>query len=244
LSTKPVNVSQKIMRGQLEVACFNAESARRAVAAGAHRIELCVDRASGGVTPSLELLKDLRSQVPTSIPINVMIRPRGEDFIYDEEELHAMASSIETMKPHCNGFVFGVLNADKTVDVDACKKLVDLADPTPCTFHRAFDDALDLLQALEEVIVCGFKTILTSGGPGNAVDNIPVLSRLLAAARGRIIIMPGGGLRVQEMAILQRNKVKPYWYHTSGIVGDGEVADEMELRGARVQAEGGQVAFE
>ena len=244
MSTKPVNVSQKIMRGQLEVACFNAESARRAVAAGAHRIELCVDRASGGVTPSLELLKDLRSQVPANLAINVMIRPRGEDFTYDEEELQEMASSIEAMKPHCNGFVFGILNADKTVDVDACKKLVDLADPMPCTFHRAFDDALDLFQALEDVMVCGFKTILTSGGPGNAVDNLIMLSRLLAAARGRIIIMPGGGLRVQEMINLQRNKVKPYWYHTSGIIGEGELADEMELTVARFQAEGDQEAFE
>jgi copper homeostasis protein len=246
--------------GRLEVACFNATSALRAAAAGVDRIELCSDRASGGITPPLALLKELRSQIPSKIPINVMIRPRGRDFVYTETELGEMVSSMHAMKPYCNGFVFGILKADSTVDVKACKDLVKLADPLPCTFHRAFDEASAVskpLKALDEVSACGFKTILTSGGPGNAVDNLDALRDLSLAtcripslvnsvavskrslgqsAAGDVITMAGGGLRKESIATLQRSGIRLEWYHTSAIVDDGETADEHELIACKIQA--------
>lgn len=246
--------------GRLEAACFNAASALRAASAGVHRLELCCNRASGGITPPLVLLKDLRSQIPSNIPINVMIRPRGGTFIYTEAEIEVMVSSMDAMKPYCDGFVFGILNADNTVNVEGCTKLVKFAEPLPCTFHRAFDETPDVLNALEDVILCGFKTVLTSGRPGNAIDNIEVIRQLLYAT-GRIplpvapsialarllglasarkfVIMTGGGLRSRDIATLQRHDVKPDWYHTSAIVDDGELADEEEMIACRTQAEKG-----
>jgi copper homeostasis protein len=241
--------------GQLEVACFNAASALRAAAAGVHRIELCSDRPSGGITPPISLLKQLRSQISNSIPINVMIRPRGGNFVYSEIELEEMFSSMKDMKPHCNGFVFGILQADRTVDVEACVKLVKLAEPLPCTFHRAFDEASAVLKngedvtlkALTDVIDCGFKTILTSGGPGNAIDNMDALRKLLYAtgrmpsptapvadfrsairptAAGEVVIMAGGGLRKEGIKTLQRCGIRP----------DGEIANEHELTMCKMQA--------
>lgn len=252
--------------GQLEVACFNATSALRAAAAGVHRIELCSGRASGGVTPPLPLVEELRSQIPGGIPMNVMIRPRGGHFVYSKVELEEMVSSITNLKPHCNGFVFGILKADSTVDVQACAGLVKIAEPLPCTFHRAFDEACAasqsrkgaMLQALEDVTSCGFKTVLTSGGSGNAIDNIDALRKLLLAtghvpssmdpaakptgaikhtAAGGMVIMAGGGLRKESIENLQRCGLRPEWYHTSAIIDDGELADEHELTACKIQVE-------
>lgn len=251
--------------GKLEVACFNVASALRAAATGIHRIELCSDRPSGGITPPLSMLEELRSQIPNSIPINVMIRPRGGNFVYSETELEEMVSSIKDMKSHCNGFVFGVLKADRTIDVEACVKLVKLAEPLPCTFHRAFDEASAvlrhgedaMLKALTDVINCGFRTILTSGRPGNAIDNMEALRKLLYAtgrmpsptgpaaeltsaikltAAGKVVIMAGGGLRNEGITTLQRCGIRPDWYHTSAIIDDGEIADERELTACKIQA--------
>ena len=254
---KRQNYQPRAGMGHLEVACFNTESALLAAAEFVERIELCVDRRSGGVTPPLALLKDLRSRIPQNTRIHVMIRPRGGNFTYDDAELEIMCYSIEQMKFCCNGFVLGILKEDRTVDINACSKLVKLAEPLPCTFHRAFDETPDLLKALEDVVSCGFKTILTSGGPGNAVENIPVLSQLLKAAenmppastdsdsnstkslaqKSKVVIMPGGGLRGKEIGVLQDNHVRPEWFHTSAIADDGETADKSELRIAKLVAQ-------
>lgn len=244
--------------GQLELACFNAESTLLAEAAGVHRIELCSDRALGGITPPLALLEDLRSKIPSSMPINVMIRPRGSNFLYSDMELQEMIASIEDMKPYCNGFVFGILKADSTVDIENCMTLVERAHPLPCTFHRAFDETPDMLKALKDVTTCGFKTILTSGGPGNAIDNIEAILQLLhktgrgspsmtstnelarehgIASPGQVVIMVGGGLRSKDVAFLQCRTVRPSWYHTSAIVDKSDIADEQELVACRIQAE-------
>ena len=254
--------------GRLEVACFNRESALRAAAAGVHRIELCSERASGGTTPPLALLKDLRLRIPSNIPINVMVRPRPGNFCYSDGEVEEMLSTIEAMKPHCNGFVVGVLNADSTIDIEACTRLVRLAQPLPCTFHRAFDEASAksepgkdvVLKALNDVIMCGFKTILTSGGPGNAIDNMDTLRKLVLVTNGNplpmnltntlaivpetalthgVVVMAGGGLRSKDIATLKSYAVRPAWYHTSAILDDGEVADENELVACKLEAEKG-----
>jgi copper homeostasis protein len=254
--------------GRLEVACFSGESALRAAAAGVHRIELCSDRASGGITPALALLKDLRSRIPSSVPINVMVRPRPGNFHYSDVELEEMVSTMEAMKPCCNGFVFGVLKADSSVDVEACTRLVRLAQPLPCTFHRAFDEASArseagedaVLKALDNVLLCGFKTILTSGGPGNAIDNMDTLRKLVCATvpkplpmsisraleivrepafRHGVVVMAGGGLRSKDIATLQSHNVQPAWYHTSAILDNGDILDENELIACKLEAEKG-----
>ena len=257
-----------VKMGRLEIACFNYESALRAAAAGAHRIELCSNRASGGITPPLALLKDLRSRIPSSIPINVMVRPRPGNFHYSGVELEEMVSTIEAIKPYCDGFVFGILKVDSSVDVERCTRLVKLAQPLPCTFHRAFDEASTkseagedaVLKALDDVLLCGFKTILTSGGPGSAVSNMDTLRKLVRATvpkpvpmsithaleivrepafRHGVVVMAGGGLRSKGIATLQSHNVQPAWYHTSAILDDGDVPDEKELIACKLEAEKG-----
>ena len=217
-------------RSYLEVACFNTESALRAVAARADRIELCADRASGGITPSLELLRDLSTRIPRFIPIHAMVRPRGGDFVYSEAELDEMASSIKAMKPYCNGFVFGVLKEDRSVDTRACSELVELARPLRCTFHRAFDEAQwENGNPMEDLSNCGLKTVLAAGGPGKAAEN-HLQDLLWDADRWDVTSIAGGGVRAAHLLTLRQYRPMIKWFHSSAIVDDGELADEKELQ--------------
>src|SRR5690554_5266472 len=176
----------------LEAPVYTLEAALLAAAYGVDRLELCADFAEGGVTPSSGMLSYLKSRI--QIPVFVMIRPRGGDFFYSEDELEVMENEIKILKTFgADGFVFGVLNADGSVNVDACTALVRAAGGSPCTFHRAFDASSDLGKALETVIGCRFDRILTSGGRNTVTDGLDVIKNLMLNAGDRIVIMPGGG---------------------------------------------------
>lgn len=178
----------------LEIAVFNIGSALQAVAAGADRLELCENPGEGGTTPSYGTLKTVREKV--SIPVFPIIRPRGGDFLYSEEEFEVMKKDIVLCKElGFEGVVIGLLHADGTVDTTRTSALVNLAYPMDVTFHRAFDRSADPLAAMEAIIACGCQRILTSGQVPNAGDAIPLLQQLVEAAGDRIIIMPGSGVR-------------------------------------------------
>ena len=163
---------------KLEIACFNLESALIAQKSGANRVELCADMSVGGTTPTIEMVQQAREYLTSDL--YVMIRSRGGNFVYSESEFEQMKSEIEIIKKlGVNGFVFGVLKDDKTINIEQNKALVDLAKPFPCTFHRAFDEVLDYEQALENVISCGFSTILTSGTFPNVIEGKEVLKQLV-----------------------------------------------------------------
>ncbi|KAF2233231.1 copper homeostasis protein CutC [Viridothelium virens] len=211
----------------LEIACFNNHSACLAEEAGADRIELCADYAVGGTTPRLEDCTLLRNKV--QIPIFVMNRPRGGSFVYTEAELTKMRDDISRFKDIADGFVFGVLDESGMVDVAQNTELVTLASPKSCTFHRAFDQIPDKLHALEEVIRCGFQTILTAGGGTSAVAGIETIERLVERSQGRIAIMPGGGIRSSNIADL-KSTVGSQWFHSAAITDRDEVADVNEIR--------------
>lgn len=212
---------------KIEIACFNLESALIAQKAGADRVELCADMSVGGVTPIIETIKKARENL--TIDLYVMIRPRGGNFVYSEAELEQMKMEIETIKKlDVNGFVFGILNEDKTIHIEQNIALVELAKPFPCTFHRAFDEVLDYKQALEEVISCGFSTILTSGTFPNVMEGKEVLQQLVIQANNRIEIMPGGGLRSTNISELDK-LVKANWYHSSAITDGSEIANQEEI---------------
>jgi copper homeostasis protein len=188
---------------KLEIACFNLESALTAQKAGADRVELCADLLVGGTTPAIEIIQQACENL--TIDLYVMIRPRAGNFVYSEAELEQMKMEIETIKKlGVNGFVFGILNEDKTINIEQNIALVELAKPFPCTFHRAFDEVLDYKQALEEVISCGFSTILTSGTFPNVMEGKEVLKQLVIQANNRIEIMPGGGLRSTNISELDK----------------------------------------
>lgn len=213
---------------QLEIACFNPQSAIIAQQSGAERVELCANIHEGGTTPDFEITKNVRAAL--SIDLYVMIRPRGGNFIYSDEELEEMKTEIlQFKKLKVDGFVFGILNEDGSVNKEQNTALVELANPLPCTFHRAFDVAKNVFQTLENVIDCGFKTILTSGQEKDVVEGIPVLSELVKRAKDRIIIMPGGGLRSSNIALL-KTKTNATFYHSSAIIDSSETANEVEVK--------------
>lgn len=212
----------------LEIACFNPESAVIAQKNGANRVELCDEMIEGGTSPSMEAIIATRKEL--TIDLNVMIRPRGGDFVYSDAEYEQMKQEIKAYKKlNVDGFVFGILNKDNSINVVRNKELVALAKPLPCTFHRAFDVVTDVYNSLETVIDCGFKTILTSGQEPNVVEGISVLEELAKKAGNRIVIMPGGGVRSSNVAML-KEKMNTTYYHSSAITDGTETADGKEVK--------------
>jgi copper homeostasis protein len=185
----------------LECPVYTVEAALLAAKCGVDRIELCADIGEGGTTPSLGLFTFLKRRL--SIPIMVMIRPRGGDFTYSANELEVMATDVRLLKDAgATGFVFGVLTPDGAVDKTACRQLIEQAGELPCTFHRAIDVSSSIMDALEAVIACGFKRVLTSGGCNTVSEGLPVIQTMLQQAGERIIVMPGGGTRVDLLDLL------------------------------------------
>ena len=211
----------------LEIACFRADDAIVACNAGADRIELCEDREAGGTTPSLESLLTVRQHV--NIPVFVMIRPRGGNFNYSDLEFNQMKADIDTFKPRADGYVFGILDQQHRVDIEKTAELVRRAHPLPCTFHRAFDEVRDHSQALEDVITAGCHAVLSSGGAQSAVTGTSLLSELIQRSRGRITIMPGGGVRAKNVNEI-RERTGASMYHSSGILNGMAIPEAGEIR--------------
>ncbi|KIV95840.1 hypothetical protein PV10_03446 [Exophiala mesophila] len=212
----------------LEVACFNPSSAIAASTAQVDRIELCSNPTVGGVTPDIEWLAQISDKV--DIPINIMVRPRGGNFVYSDPEFDEMKQTIALYKSKAavNGFVFGILLPNGKVDIVRTSELVQQASPLPCTFHRAFDDTPDLFEALEDAVKCNVGTILTSGGCRTAVDGIDTLAQLVKRAEGRVAIMPGGGVRSENLATLI-STTQATAYHSSALVDTEQVANTAEM---------------
>jgi copper homeostasis protein len=188
----------------LEISVESVEAALAAERGGADRIELCGNLSVGGVTPSAELMRAIRAQL--RIPIFMMIRPRPGDFVYSAAEFDVMKKEIESAKQFCmSGVVLGILDSHHRIDVVRTRELIELAGPLPTTFHRAFDECGNLLQALEDVIGTGAEQILTSGGAPTALEGAAMLTSLVAAAQDRIVILPGAGINASNVAeIAQR----------------------------------------
>ncbi|KAG0201711.1 hypothetical protein BGX28_005552 [Mortierella sp. GBA30] len=148
----------------------------------------------GGITPSYGLISTVKAR--TSLPVMVMIRPRGGDFCYDEHEFEAMLQDIQMChRLNVDGVVFGVLLPDGSVDTARVRQLVEVAKPMQVTFHRAFDMVKDPFQALEDIVeIGGIQRILTSGCERSAYEGLDTLVELSKRARGRIIILPGAGI--------------------------------------------------
>lgn len=185
----------------LEIACFSATAAMAAAAAGAHRIELCDNIAEGGTTPSWGTIATVLQHV--AVPVFPIIRPRGGDFLYTNYEFAIMLEDVKMCSQlGCKGVVLGLLMSDGSIDVTRTTALVEAAGPMEVTFHRAFDRALNPLQALENVIQTGCKRILSSGQKPHAVDGKHLLKILVQQAENRIIVMPGSGVRSHNIAAL------------------------------------------
>jgi copper homeostasis protein len=191
---------------QLEICVDSVESAVAAEAGGAQRVELCSALAEGGLTPSLGLIRAVRSRI--DIDVYVMIRPRGGDFLYSEEERAIMLDDIASAaEAGANGVVLGLLTADCEVDVEGTRAMVEAAGASGSmnvTFHRAIDMARDLEASLGKVIETGATRILTSGGAQSAVLGSERIAGLMHAAAGRIGVMVCGSVRPKNLPEVAR----------------------------------------
>ena len=183
---------------RIEIATTDFPTTQSAVEGGAHRIELCANLAEGGTTPSFGMLKNCREKF--QVELYPMIRPRGGDFLYTEEEFKLMLDDAKLCKQlGCDGIVTGFLNRDGSIDVQRTSKIVEAVYPLGVTFHRAFDRCRDPFQAMEQLIEIGCERILTSGQKPNALDGAPLIGKLNEKADHRIIIMPGAGVNVETI---------------------------------------------
>lgn len=218
---------------QIEVCAFSVESCLNAQRAGAHRIELCGGLYEGGTTPSNGLIQRARSVL--SIQLYVMIRPRGGDFCYDEEELEVMRLDIlAAKKMGADGVVFGLLKPNGRVDIERTKELVELAKPMGVTFHRAMDVAADPLDALEAIIESGAERILTSGQQNMALEGKELIQQLVEKANGRIEIMAGSGVNADNALLLAETGVNALHLTGKAIRKGAMVYQKVEVSMASV----------
>ena len=187
------------LRPLVEVCLESVAGCRAAEAAGAGRVELCSALVEGGLTPSRGLQRQARRAC--SLPVFCMIRPRGGDFLYDEDEYAAMLEDVRgAREAGMDGVVFGLLQADGRVDRERTARLAEAARPLEVTFHRAFDVCRDPFEALETLAGIGVERVLTSGQEAGVEEGLPLLRELRERARGRLGILPGCGITLENAA--------------------------------------------
>lgn len=197
----------------LEIATADLETTRQAVAGGADRIELCANLGEGGTTPAYGTLRRCRELF--DLPIFPIIRPRAGDFLYTDDEFRSMAYDIEIAKSmEYEGVVIGLLLPDGQIDLARTAALRELAYPMEVTFHRAFDRCIDPVQALEQLISIGIDRVLTSGQALTAPEGVACIASLQTQANGRIVILPGSGVRPDNVSALQL-ETGCHEFHTS-----------------------------
>ena len=181
---------------KLEVCCGDMQSVLAAKEGGADRIELCQALEVDGLTPSAEMMAEA---IGLGIPVQVLIRPREGDFVYDEAEVETMLKEIRLAKRlGANGVVIGVLKPDGSIDEETIRRLVSEATGLSITFHRAFDVCSQPAEALEQIVSLGCHRLLTSGQAPSAEQGIPLIKKLVEQSGGRLIIMPGAGVNAQN----------------------------------------------
>lgn len=197
----------------LEIATTDFTTTKAAVEGGADRIELCAALSEGGITPSYATIKKCREAF--AVQLFPIIRPRSGDFLYTEEEYAIMQSDIQFCKSlGCDGVVIGILEKDGTLPQKKVAKLIDLAYPMDVTFHRAFDRCAQPFEVMEQLIEIGCQRILTSGQQPTALQGIELITQLVKAVDNRIIIMPGSGVRKENIRELA-DKTGAVEFHSS-----------------------------
>jgi copper homeostasis protein len=181
----------------------SSEAAVASAHGGAGRVELCARLDVGGTTPDASLIAAAVATV--AVPVFVMIRPRGGDFVYGRDEIAAMEADIAAARAAgAHGLVFGALRADATIDVDVMRRLIDRARPLPVTCHKAIDAARDPFEALDALLALGVERVLTSGGAETAAAGAATIARMVAQAGDALVVMAGGGIRAHNVSALVR----------------------------------------
>lgn len=215
-----------------ELCAYSIEACRIGAELGVDRVELCASPAEGGVTPSLATIE--RVAEIKNLDVSVMIRPRGGDFLYSDDEFQTMLRDIEhARKAGATGVVFGILTADGKVDVERTRALVEAAGGMETTFHRAVDMTEDYIAAVEAVIEAGCKRILTSGGYDKAIEGKENIARAVEISRGRIEIMAGSGVVAANAKELADLGVDALHFSAKTMVAGG-----MQYRNPRISMGG------
>ncbi len=189
---------------KIEVCCSSLKEVLEAERAGAFRVELCSAIALGGITPSYGVIRSVVEAVKT-IKVNVLIRVREGGFCYNDEEVEAMCRDIEFCREvGVDGVVIGALTAEGEIDKVACRKMMAAAEGMSVTFHRAFDVCRNGEKALEDIISLGCDRLLTSGMEQDAEQGATYIAKLVEQAAGRIVIMPGAGIRPNNIAWIEK----------------------------------------
>ena len=187
----------------VEACVESVDGARAAEAGGAGRIELCAGLIEGGTTPSAGAIAEARERI--AIPLFVIVRPRGGDFVYSGDELAVMRRDIASAaSAGADGVVIGALTSAGRVDRAIVRELVELARPMQVTFHRAFDVTRDFADSLEALVDAGVDRVLTSGGAATAVEGMATLASLVSQAGDRIVVMAGGRITESNAAQIVR----------------------------------------
>ncbi len=213
------------MSRKLEVCTFNKQDLKKAIQYNISRVELCRNKDEGGITPSKAQIK---YAISTQVPIHPIIRPRGGDFIYNNEEIKIMIDSISFCKEvGCKGIVFGILDKKNNIDIIKCRDLIREANGMSLTFHMAFDQTRDPFESMEKIIDLGFDRILTAGQTNSAIEGIDLINKLALNGKNRISIMPGSKLRASNIKMFLDNKLISE-YHSSCYINNK--FSEIELK--------------
>ncbi|NPA38059.1 MAG: copper homeostasis protein CutC [Chlorobi bacterium] len=201
------------MKLTFEISIDSVRSALNAQSAGADRVELCASLIEGGITPSIGMIKTVKEK--TGLDMYVIIRPRGGDFLYTDEEFEVMRKDIISAKENgADGIVSGALLANGDIDIDKTREMIKLSEPLPFTFHRAFDMCRDPFMALEQLKELKAARILTSGQMPTAEKGANLLAELVKRANDDIVIMPGAGINDNNIEYLIK-KTNAREYHFS-----------------------------
>ena len=227
------------MKHKIEICANSVESCLQAQKGGAYRVELCAGIPEGGTTPSYGEIVVARELL--NIKLNVIIRPRGGDFLYSDVEHKTMLHDIKMAKKlGVDGVVIGCLKADGTIDMTRNKELIDAAEGMNVTFHRAFDMCKDPFESLEQIILLGCDTLLTSGQQPTAIEGLSLLKELVAKADGRIIIMPGSGVNEENIATIAKETGATEFHFSAR----EPVNSKMEYRNANLKMGGTVVSID
>ena len=200
----------------LEVCATSLFDVKEAMAGGASRVELCSALEVGGITPSYATIAQVMANC--NIPVNILVRARGGDFVYTQVEVEVMVEDIKLCKKlGVNGVVIGALTPEGDIDIPAMKQMIGAAKPElDVTFHRAFDRAINPLESLEKIISLGCDTLLTSGQQEeSAEDGVELLAKLVKQSTGRIAIMPGKGVRVGNIDYIEKTSGAAQFHSTA-----------------------------
>ncbi|MEO9483661.1 MAG: copper homeostasis protein CutC [Ekhidna sp.] len=220
------------MNYQIEICANSVQSAINAEKGGASRVELCDNLWEGGTTPSHATI--LLAKRKLTIPVYVLVRPRGGDFIYSDLEFEIMKQDIVSAKAAgVDGIVSGVLLSNGGIDIERTRELVTLTAPLPFTFHRAFDHVENVASGIEDLVQIGVTRVLTSGQRECAIDGRENLKKMLHQAAGRIVILPGGGINKHNIDQLFEIGCREFHFSAKSLVkGQALKTDKIPMNGS------------